>query len=181
MNPKLLLLGTLLLSTVAAGAQSRFVTLVVAGMNSTNSLSIGTNQTAIVRSYIESSGFSSTFFSYMEISKLGYRSFLLDGSNLKPDAPAYRGAIMVAGPATFTLISNAAAGNDYPAFATIEIIPESFPPDKTIIVPSGTGANIVMEASTDLIHWTNAPPGVYTQTNDTSKNLFFRLRAERIQ
>ncbi len=65
------------------------------------------------------------------------------------------------------------------AVLTVEIEPESFPPDKTIIVPQGTpGANIVMEASGDLVHWTNAPPSLYTNTEPS--HLFFRLRAERL-
>jgi len=53
------------------------------------------------------------------------------------------------------------AGAD-PVFCTVEITPESFPPDKTIIVPAGTGANIVMESSTDLMNWSPAAPGSYT-------------------
>ena len=53
-----------------------------------------------------------------------------------------------------------------------------YPPDKTLIIPADTkGANIIMEASTGLVHWTNAPPGLYA--NPTA-SMFFRLRAERI-
>lgn len=84
-----------------------------------------------------------------------------------------RGA-SVSGPATIWL-----SGYGSPTFVTLRIAPESFPPDKTIIIPQGTpGANIVMEQSTDLINWTNSLPGIYT--NAAVNHLFFRLRAERL-
>ena len=114
---------------------------------------------------------------YLAVTKDGFKAEFNDNNPaflLPPKA-------LIAGPATFRFGIPAPTNPNYSSFVTIEIIPESFPPDKTIIIPADTkGANIIMEASTDLIHWTNAPPGLYTQTNDTSKNLFFRLRAERI-
>jgi hypothetical protein len=84
-----------------------------------------------------------------------------------------RGAT-ISGPATITLFTSGS-----PTFVTLRIAPESFPPDKTIIIPQGTpGANIIMEQSTDLINWTNSVPGSYTNT--AMNHLFFRLRAERL-
>jgi hypothetical protein len=45
-------------------------------------------------------------------------------------------------------------------------------------VRTGTGgANIILERSTDLIHWTAAAPGAYT---NQESHLFFRIRADRL-
>ena len=63
------------------------------------------------------------------------------------------------------------------AYLTLEIKPDSFPPDKAVIIPEGSGAIIVLESSTNLVHWSPATPGMYT--NQTG-NLFFRIRADRI-
>lgn len=84
---------------------------------------------------------------------------------------------MVAGPGIIRLkVASSAAGGR--GFCTISITPESFPPDKTIILPADTkGAIINLEASGDLINWTNAPAGSYT---NLTGNLFFRIRADRI-
>lgn len=61
---------------------------------------------------------------------------------------------------------------------TAEIIPQSFPPDKTLVIPADTGgANVIMESSTDLVHWDAAQPGQYT---NLTSHLFFRIRAERL-
>ncbi len=46
------------------------------------------------------------------------------------------------------------------------------------MIPADTkGAEIVMESSTDLLNWTEAEPGVYT---NTTAHMLFRIRAERI-
>ncbi len=87
----------------------------------------------------------------------------------------------IAGPAQIILDSGTRQpdGNGAQMMLTVEIAPESFPPGQTIIIPQGTpGANIIMEASGDLVHWTNAPPGLYTNTEPS--HLFFRLRADRL-
>jgi hypothetical protein len=132
-------------------------------------VSIGTNEVAQVTCAI---GFPSIF---------GSPSGLLikDGSTnslLPRAAPEWsaNNPIRFAGPATFRLTPGTQWG-----LVTLKIEPESFPPDKAIIIPQGTpGANIIMEASGDLVHWTNAPPGLYTNTEPS--HLFFRLRAERL-
>ena len=86
----------------------------------------------------------------------------------------------IAGPATLKIVTVEDWRNlGQKAYLTVEIAPESFPPDKTIIIPQGTpGENIIMEQSTDLVNWTNSVPGTYT--NAALNHLFFRLRAERL-
>lgn len=66
-------------------------------------------------------------------------------------------------------------------FATWRMSPstEITPPDKTAVVPAGTGANIILEKSTDLSNWEPAEPGPYIAPGPS--HLFFRLRAERTQ
>lgn len=88
----------------------------------------------------------------------------------------------VVGPAVITV------GSIYPVmpvenspqaqgYFTFEIAPESFPPDKTLIIPEGTGATVYMETSTNLTLWTSEWSQTYT---NSPSHRFFRLRAERI-
>ena len=52
------------------------------------------------------------------------------------------------------------------------------PPGKAFIALADTRApNILPEASTDLLTWTNAAPGL---CSDLNANMFFRMRAERM-
>jgi hypothetical protein len=83
------------------------------------------------------------------------------------------GSYTVAGPAVFQLT---APSSRY-GFCTIEITPESFPPDKTLIIPQGTGANITFECSTNLLDWNPVWQGNYT---NAPSNKFFRIRADRL-
>lgn len=85
--------------------------------------------------------------------------------------------LIVAGPAVLRLSVATNQTHDMPSLITFKIIPESFPPDKTLIIPQGTaGATVVLESSTNLIQWTTATNGFYTGTNAA---VFFRIRAER--
>ena len=164
---------------LTASAQSRFVTLVIGATNVLDEVIIGTNELASIKGSFDSQdNGANNSASFVEVAK-GSQSFRLGSLQLSPVSGAYRGPIAIAGPARLSLkFQNPPSNPSMAAFLTVEIQPESFPPDKTIIIPADTkGANIVMEASPDLIHWTNAPPGLYT--NQTG-NLFFRLRAERI-
>ena len=86
---------------------------------------------------------------------------------------------VIVGPATISLESSPDHWNDsiQTGYVTFDARPESFPPDKTIVIPEGGGANIALECSTNLIDWTAASLGVYTN-QPTVK--FFRLKAERV-
>ncbi len=83
-----------------------------------------------------------------------------------------------AGPAIIRLESAVALPEKTQSFCTFQITPDTFPPSQALVLPAGPGgANIALEASHDLIHWTNAPPGIYT---NPPANLFFRIRADRL-
>ena len=166
------------LLALTTSSQAAFVTLSYGGLGPllTNTLTIGSNETAIVRGGFD--GKSPPDY-YLEVSKAGEKIRL--GESQLNFTSAAAGKPVFAGPAVFTLKTWNPAQSRLAfesAFVTIEIIPESFPPDKTLVVPAGTGgANIVLEGSTDLIHWSNSAPGAYTNL-DT--HMFFRIRADRI-
>ncbi len=82
---------------------------------------------------------------------------------------------VIAGPAVIRLTSS--PGDQASAYCTLKIKPESFPPGNTLVIPAGSGAYISLEASPDLVIWTNSVPGAYT---NMTGNLFFRIRADRI-
>jgi hypothetical protein len=150
-------------------ALARDVTLTVGGAGITE-VSIETNETAIVASWfplgststrldIVKDGLTVTLYSTFGFSTMG---------NLPP---------RIAGPATIRLAGDGAFSTPR-GFCTVQIEPATFPPDKTVVIPAGVGgANILLERSTDLIHWTSATPGVYT---NQESHLFFRIRAERL-
>jgi hypothetical protein len=99
----------------------------------------------------------------------GYRLIVIkDGITFQFPSPG-----PIAGPAVFQFT----LANGGPAILTIEITPESFPPDKTLIIPEGTGANITFECSTNLLDWNAVWQGTYT---NAPSNKFFRIRADRL-
>ena len=90
----------------------------------------------------------------------------------------YNKPVVVAGPADVHFFRGTGANHSgRNSYATFKVTPESFPPDKTIIIPEGTtGARIALECSTNLVNWTVATNGFYTGTNGTK---FFRVVGER--
>lgn len=156
----------LMFCAVTILAQASVVTLGVSPTKTSDSISIGTNEVATIVTFHSTSqgGPSLNIIAAGVTNIIGAQSVITLGS-----------ARLVAGPATIQLKYN---NNLDTAFCTVQIDPESFPPDKTLIIPADTkGANIIMEASPDLVHWTNSVPGLYT---NTTGNLFFRIRADRI-
>ena len=153
-------LAFVLLATAAA-AQSRLETLHVGGPLT---LTIASNETAKVVA-------SRTIYCQLTITKGGSEIYNPVSNNGGYEAFP---AATVVGPAVLTL---SGTGGSAKGYCTIEILPDAFPIDKTIVVPQDTGANIILEASTNLIQWAPAPPGLYT---NRVGNMFFRIRAERI-
>lgn len=153
---------------IAPNTRASLITIFVQSMQTTN-LVIGTNETAELLSFPAS---TSTSLGVVTIAKSGIgvryhqasKSDLRNAGQLEP--------LIVVGPATLHF----SAGGD-PICCTFRLGPEQFPPDKTIVIPEGGGANITMECSTNLIDWTSASLGVYT---NIPANKFFRLRAERV-
>jgi hypothetical protein len=153
----------------SSGVSGSTVTLTVevssGGMNptyKTNVLDVPKNQVAEVTSYYIPGGYGALLFE-------------IDGKEFYTD-PTKRPS--VAGPAKVKLVTYANPGVfEMRSYATIRLTPESFPPDKTIIIPEGTaGATITLECSTNLLNWSTATNGFYSGTNSSK---FFRIRAER--
>ncbi len=84
--------------------------------------------------------------------------------------------MVFAGPATIQLFRPNQIGSS--SFATLEIQPASFPPDKALTVGSNAGnVRVTMESSTDLVNWTPAVNGaVYTNSPDAR---FFRIKVDK--
>jgi hypothetical protein len=149
-------------------AVARFLTLTVFGSKPSDETIIATNEVAQIKTTSGSSRF------YFDIIRPDATN-RLDWSVFTPTHSEYRANPIIAGPAR--LVFRKYDQDQASFFATIEVTPESFPPDKTIVIPEGGAANIALECSTNLIDWTTAPLGVYTN-QPTVK--FFRLRAERV-
>lgn len=79
--------------------------------------------------------------------------------------------LIIAGPATLELRGTG-------GIATFRLTPESYPPDKSVLVaPGAGGAAIALECSTNLVDWLTTTNGVYTNQPAAK---FFRIRADRI-
>lgn len=165
----------LLLSLCVAPSfcQAEIVTLVLAAGQTNAALTLNQNQSARLTSFMD----NQTVNLYVEGTNysLGVISW-----NLLPNASDYT-PVEVRGPATIGLRAELSVEPEvhHPsAMATFEITPQPFSPDKTITVPAGPGgAAITMECSTDLVNWTAATNGVYTNLLTAR---FFRIRAERV-
>jgi hypothetical protein len=125
-------------------------------------LTVQSNEVATVR-------FTTTIKSIPAVSL----SIIKDGVTVGSPADSGAGAV-IAGPAVVQVRPATTVDR---GFCTIEITPESFPPDKTLIIPAGTGASITFECSTNLLDWNAVWQGTYT---NAPSNKFFRIRADRL-
>lgn len=102
--------------------------------------------------------------------------FQRDGTNFvgfKAADATGKGTIMK-GPATVVLVGQLGT----PAYLTLKIMPESFPPDKTVILPPGTNqVQVTLESSTNLVNWAAATNGVYGSPNEAR---FFRIHLQKL-
>lgn len=100
-----------------------------------------------------------------------YRNSPLGGGTFVANPPLE--PLTIVGPAVIRL-----EGINQPGFCTFKVTPESYPPDKSVIVLPGTnGASITLECSTNLANWFPATNGVYNNLNEAK---FFRIRADRL-
>ena len=158
---KKLLAAAMLLTCFVASAG--VVTVAIDENNGTNSVTIKTNEVAHVV----------TLYSQGNFNPQAYLDVIAGGvTNTVTDQVKSGTAIFVAGPAKLVLRS----GLSPRAFCTVSIEPESFPPDKTIILPEGTVGVIHLESSTNLIQWQDEWTNTFSNTN---QNRFFRIRADR--
>ena len=158
---------TCLFALLCAGAlvaEARTVTLTVGGNVQTNEVAIQSNEVATLKTWMGAINYSS-----VTVQRDGFPFSVIPlNSN-----GGVNGVVCVAGPAVIQLY----VARNLSAMLTLEIAPDSFPPDRCIIVPDGTGANIALESSTNLINWVDASAGAYT---NKVGNKFFRIRADRI-
>jgi hypothetical protein len=86
------------------------------------------------------------------------------------------GVTTLRGPAIF----RARAAEGGPPFSsavlTVKIMPESFDPNKTLILPPSTNqVSISLETSTNLVNWSVATNGIYGSPNEAR---FFRIHMQ---
>ncbi len=85
--------------------------------------------------------------------------------------------LVVAGPAKIR-VNNSDPVNAGNLLATFRLSPEPYPPDRAVIVSPGPGgANVTLQCSTNLVDWSSATNGVYTN-EPVAK--FFRIRLDKI-
>jgi hypothetical protein len=166
-----ILLGSLflLLLVGTSAAQTRYVTLVATNQYGPQpSLTIASNETArLVDSKVWYAQLS-TFKQGITLPQQRSDGAVRDYTNLVP--------CTISGPATFILSLYSGA---YVSYCTFAVESSGGNPQGTVVVPAdSSGANIVLESSTDLVRWTNALPGLYTNTSIGHQ--FFRLRADRL-
>ncbi len=147
--------------------EARIVTLTVNAYTNngpvkiTDEIAIGTNEVATVLTFFPANSAVTSW-----ILKDGL-NFGFNSSSALP--------MVVAGPAVLRLVTNGPYGS---GMLTVKIEPESFSPDKTLIVPDGQGAAVHLETSTNLLDWQDEWSNAYT---NRVGNKFFRIRAERTQ
>ena len=174
MNTTILTLSLLTSLALDAHAQARYVTLKVDGSspighNATNEVAIAANETFEVV-YVPELNFlnSAQLTIIKDGTSFNYRAYYPDSAGFNSTARP----LTMTGPAIVRLV-----GFSVSIFCTLRITPESFQPDKTLIIPADTaGATVALECSTDLLTWQTATNGFYTGTNGAK---FFRIRADR--
>jgi hypothetical protein len=146
---------------MASAQTERYVTITVSN-GSSNQVSIAEGETAEVVSLggVASGSFNSA-------------SFVKDGIVFNSLVTPPSNFVVVKGPVTFRLVSQ-----DGNAHLTLKVMPESFPPDKTLILPPGTNqVSITLESSTNLVNWASATNGVYGSPDEAR---FFRIHLQKL-
>jgi hypothetical protein len=108
--------------------------------------------------------------------------FLKDGKKIDIPLPSYAGFVPLVdltGPAIVRLESTGGALTTFNGadWLTLEIQPQVFDANKSITLAPGAGAAITLESSTNLVNWSSATNGVYTNVPSA---MFFRIKAERL-
>lgn len=172
------ILLTLLLSALGLAAQDRYVTVTLpleldpaqVPKSVTNTLEIASGETAHLMCLMRSVSTASAPFVWV------LKDAVVGRVNPQSNPPGYfvpADSLVVNGPAKL-LVAGYGGG-----MATFKITPDQYPPDKTVVVPGGPGgATVTLESSTNLVHWTPAASGAYTNLPGVK---FFRIKMDRIQ
>ena len=110
----------------------------------------------------------------------GKTSFVVQGGDYSTEIhstsspPDWRWISPLRGPATFSLTSLLQFGEPYGmAYCTIRVTTEQYPVDKTLTVLPGTNSyQVTLEKSTNLVNWSTASNGAYTNGEVA---MFFRI------
>jgi hypothetical protein len=158
-----------LLSNATFASQGITTIMLASNTNRGDVLSINDQQVAYVKTFMLSCSTCSGVFPDLLIQK-GASVFPLSYLYFNPYNNSRE--LIVAGPATISITNN---GSTYSAFATIDVQPAAYPPDKAVTVGAYSGnVKVTMEMSTDLANWTPAVnASVYTNSPDAR---FFRIR-----
>ena len=185
-TPTLLLLLCLCAGSVSAQA-SRFVTLIVDAVAITNQTcsSIDCDANGCVTNQVPcrpfTYGSNSLALAEGEVAKV----VTITGPSWQPEVSFQKGGRwfpctkgdVIQGPALITAAISISIPLPTYGLATLEVLPEAFPPDRTLLLPQGSNTvAVALECSVDLVHWTTATNGIYGTPN-TAK--FFRIRAEK--
>lgn len=164
---------TLLLAaftTIGLISRAELVTLTIGGARSNDVLRIDGKQSAELKGFFESQ-YQGTYLSVETTN----HTFWIPSTEIRPSHGSPLATFALRGPATISLRRN---NNEFSGFATFEIMPEPFSPDKAVTIPPGLGgATVTLECSTDLVNWTTATNGIYTNLPAAK---FFRIKADRI-
>ena len=187
MNPPLFMktkfIGLAFLLMILQSAEARVVTLVVTNAE-TREVQIALGEVAELLGW-------SAYQAYPNFSSAPFRLVVSkDGADINLFIPpsmtvinagfqAYAGIParhLIAGPATIRM--SGVGGGTGPNYCTFNISPETFPPDKTFILPAGTNqVTISLECSTNLVNWLTATNGVYGSPTEAK---FFRIKAQTL-
>src|SRR5688572_21327757 len=155
------LLALLLICHTSFG---KYVTVTVAqtgpALEATNEVTIAQGEVAEIKSF----PFDANLYSHLILQKDNKSFWFSPGSE----------GLIFTGPAKLLLRVGDRGGY---GIATVKIEPEAFAPDKTIVIPAGTGARVTLEYSTNLTQWSALHSVTHT---NSAANLFFRIKAERL-
>jgi len=148
-------------------AQIQTITIPTNAVASSNNLYLGATITVASNAFATLKSFVGAE-AYIQLNVQGF-SMQIGTGGWTPSAEP----IVVAGPATIQIQQNAAYGPN--AFATFDVEPGPFPPNKAVTVGAYAGnVQVTMQMSTDLVSWTPAVNGqVYTNSPSAR---FFRIQ-----
>jgi hypothetical protein len=160
-------------------AAEGIVTLTCKGPSVTNEIQITAQQTAKLRTWLDSSNMNgNSTATRLEIQKDG-KAFMppLFMFNSPQNVRGYTPDFIFAGPATVRFISESWAQPDSVGLLSLDIQPSPFPPSRAVTVGAYSGnVRVTMEMSTDLVNWTASVNGMlYTNSPDAR---FFRISLE---
>lgn len=152
---------------LAFGQSERYVTITaipqLLGVTATNTYTISEAEAAEIISISGYPPYPSLYFQKDGTYFTSYHS---------ADATAASRGSIVKGPATFVLIGPYPT----PQYLTLKVMPEAYPPDKTLIIAPGTNQfQITLESSTNLVNWAAATNGVYGSPDEAR---FFRIHMQ---